>query len=265
VGPINNRTSMFVTIICSKAPNSGLPQDWCLGYEGIADQPKIQAKVTQLLRQFARVKIFSQKICIGDFRRGRTVGEVRTVSGAASPESVLSKSASPSSVLPVSTQAASGARARTLDSERQRSIAISRALTRQRRRDSSEKPEIGKATALKVGDRIKVGGHVYRVDSLSPDTAVAVPIESRRHLRPLQITPPVTSATVRLAAEKVQTAVQKPELRRAPSRSARGSVRKQATVVAVSASGGAQINYSDNRWSLTPVAGGRSESNRRRH
>jgi hypothetical protein len=103
---------------------------------------------------------------------------------------------------------------------------------------------------LKLGDLVRKSGKLYRVEEVSVDYALAVPQPQRANRRALLIRPPVTTAYIQLEPY--------------PDRVER-LLKSRQKEVAISADGGAQVKYGDGRWSVFPMAGGRTESNRRKH
>ena len=107
-----------------------------------------------------------------------------------------------------------------------------------------------KRVRLKLGDFIRKRGKLYRVEEVSVDYALAVPQTRGASGKAFLIRPPVTTVYIQLDRdiEHIERLARK---------------RRQET--AVSATGGSQVRYRDGRWSVFPMSGGRTESNRRKH
>jgi hypothetical protein len=102
---------------------------------------------------------------------------------------------------------------------------------------------------LKVDDYVLKRGVIYRIAEVAADYALAVPRVERKGIKAFLIRPPVTTAYIQVADIKsVKRGAQK---------------RRQGT--AISTGRTSQVKYADRRWSVFPMAGGRTESNRRRH
>ena len=217
-------TRELTTIICSKKPHSSLPQDWVLGFEGEASTSEVERKAKGLLKRFLNVKVFVSGKCVSRYEARRPSWSSRELSRPSVPE--------PLEVLQPANQ---GGENRS-----------------------------GAGVPLRTGDRIKVGGHIYLVRTVSSAEAFAVPQGHGRHLRTLTIAPPFTTRTIRFVSDvpKPSTAatgrkiVYRPSKRRKPL---------QRPIVAVSASGCATVNYKDTRLTIYKVSGGLPDSNRRRH
>jgi hypothetical protein len=103
---------------------------------------------------------------------------------------------------------------------------------------------------LRVGDFIRKRDRLYRVEEVSIDYALAVPQGRRARERAFLIRPPVTTAYIQLESDVARI---------------EQLVREGRREVAVSAIAGSQVRYGDGRWSVFPMAGGRTESSRRKH
>jgi hypothetical protein len=226
-----------ITIIVSRKPHSVSPFDWGLGYEGLASEDETDAKCELLLRDYSHVKVFSASKLVREHLTRRLTP--------------------PKTVIPIGTtdQMATDAATRQAHTPR----------------PPKSTPISALGVPLRIGDRVKVGGHTYRVCKVTESYAIAIPKLASRHLKALKIAPPVTSAVVRFKAKVPATPVAGTAGRVTPKQQPQRKKKRPKGppvgrhVVAVSSGGGAQVRYGDGRWSRFPMSGGRPDSNRRRH
>lgn len=172
-----------ITIIVSRKSHSVSPFDWGLGFEGLASEDDTNTKCQLLLGEYCHVKVFSAgKLVREHLRRGST--RLKTD-------------------IPIGTtnQLASAATATSQGhtSRPQESIPIAESGVR-----------------LRIGDRVKVGGHTYRVCKVTESYAIAIPKGAGRHLKALKIAPPMTSSAVRLKANMPVTPMARTAVRVPP-------------------------------------------------
>jgi hypothetical protein len=226
-----------ITLIVSRKSHSVSPFDWGLGFEGMASEDETDAKCELLLGEYSHVKVFSASKLVR--------------------EHLTRRSSHPNRVVPIGTTDQIAADAAT----RQAHIS----------RPQKSTPISALGVPLRIGDRVKVGGHTYRVCKVTESYAIASPKGASPHLKALKIAPPMTSAVVRLKTNIPATAVAGTAGRVTPKqRPQRKKKRPKGPpvgrhVVAVSSGGVAQVRYEDGRWSRFPMSGGRPDSNRRRH
>ena len=227
-----------ITIIVSRKSHSVSPFDWGLGFEGMASEDETNAKCQLLLAEYSHVKVFSASKLVR--------------------EHLTPRSTRPNTVIPIGTtdQTAGDATA-----------------TRQAHTPLAEKstPIAAPGVPLRIGDRVKVGGHTYRVCKVTESHAIAIRKGASPHLKALKIAPPMTSAVVRLKTNIPATAVAGTAGRVTPRQQPQRRKKRPKGppvgrhVVAVSSGGVAQVRYGDGRWSRFPMSGGRPDSNRRGH
>lgn len=223
-----------ITIIVSQKSHSDSPFDWGLGFEGMASEDETNAKCQLLLGEYSHVKVFSASKLVREHLRP---GSTRL-----------------NTDIPIGTtnQIAGAATAtRQADTARpQKSIPMAESGVR-----------------LRIGDRVKVGGHTYRICKVTESYAIAIPKGAGRHLKALKIAPPMTSSAVRLKVNMPVIPMARTAVRVPPKQKRKRPVGSPVGrhVVAVSSTGVAQVRYGDGRWSRFPMSGGRPDSNHRRH
>lgn len=226
-----------ITIIVSRKSHSVSAFDWGLGFEGMASEDETDAKCELLLGEYSHVKVFLASKLVR--------------------ERLTRRSTRPNTVIPIGTTDQIAADTAT----RQAHTA----------RPPKSTPIAAPGVPLRIGDRVKVGGHAYRACKVTESFAIAIPKGASRHLKALKIAPPVTSAVVRLKANIPATAAAGTAGRVTPKQQPQRKKKRPKGppigrhVVAVSSGGVAQVRYGDGRWSRFPMSGGRPDSNRRRH
>lgn len=231
-----------ITIIVSRKSHSVSPFDWGLRFEGMASEDETNAKCQFFLGEYSHVKVFSANKLVQEHVRSRSTRPNIDISIGATDRIA-------------------------------RDAATRKAATRKAHapRPQTSTPIPAPGVPLRIGDRVKVGGHTYRICKVTESYAIAIPKGAGRHLKALKIAPPMTSGVVRLKAKIPDTAAAataarvllKQQPQRKKKRPKGPPVGRH--VVAVSSAGVAQVRYGDGRWARFPMSGGRPDSNRRRH